>query len=523
VHAAKPAAPAQPLRGVSDVARIAHGGFMHETNSFVLPLTDYATFCTHGSRPPVSRGQEVSDRLRNTSFATAGFLDVMEGQHELVPLVWAAALAGGTVTGEAYERIAAELIAALSRAMPVDALYLDLHGAMVSEPFADGEGELIRRARAVVGERVPIAISLDYHANVTPQMAGLCDALFGYLTYPHVDQTETGQRAARAIATLLERGRATARAYRQVPFLIPLTSQCTTLEPSRSIVERAERLVGGSLLNVSYLAGFPPSDLADCGPTVSVHGYVQADVDAAADALTSEIIRREAEFAVDLLDPDEGVRRAMRIVAAGGGRVILADTQDNPGCGGTSDTTGLLAALVRNRAEAVVLGNLYDADAARKAHAAGVGGEIEIALGGRSGPAGVEPLQGRFRVEQLGDGRMRTTGPHVGGRNIDLGPMARLRIAGVDVVVTSRRMQAHDQAPFRHVGADPDRYRILALKSTVHFRADFGPLADQILIVIAPGAHLSDTTRYPYTRMRAGVRLYPLGPAFAGPGAHARS
>jgi microcystin degradation protein MlrC len=498
--------------GAETLARIAFGGFMHETNSFVLPVTDYAVFCTHGSRPPLSRGREVTDRLRNTSFATAGFLDAMQSGHELVPLVWAAALAGGTVTSEAYERIVAELMAELSRAMPVDALYLDLHGAMVSVAFEDGEGELLRRARAVVGDRIPIVISLDYHANVTPRMVECSDALFGYLTYPHVDQADTGRRAAAAVAVLLERGRPTARAYRQIPFLIPLTSQCTTLEPSQSIVARAESLVGGDLINVSYLAGFPPSDLRDCGATVSVHGYCTRKVEAAADTLTGEITRREAEFAVELLDPDEGVRQAMRIAGNGRGPVILADTQDNPGCGGTSDTTGVLAALIRNDAQGAVVGNLCDPAAALAAHAVGEGAEIEIALGGQSGPEGVEPVRGRFRVMQLGDGVMRTTGPHVGGRNINLGPMVRLRIGGVDIVVTSKRMQAHDQAPFRHVGVDPAAQQILALKSTVHFRADFGPFAQAILIVIAPGGHLSDTTRYPYARLRDGVRLYPLGP-----------
>jgi len=144
------------------VARIAIGGFMHETNSFVAAATDYATFCLHGSRPPLSRGSEIFERLRNTSFATSGFLEEMESRHELVPLVWAAALAAGTVTREAFERIAAELIAALSRALPVDAVYLDLHGAMVTEDFEDGEGELLRRVRAAVGERVAVVISLDW-------------------------------------------------------------------------------------------------------------------------------------------------------------------------------------------------------------------------------------------------------------------------------------------------------------------------------------------------------------------------
>lgn len=499
------------------MARVAFGGFMHETNSFVSPVTGYTAFCTHGTRPPLSRGGEILERLRNTSFATSGFLESMEGRHELVPLVWAAALAGGTVTREAYERIAAELVAALSRALPVDMLYLDLHGAMVSEDFEDGEGELLRRVRAVVGEGVPVVISLDYHANVTPQMARWSDGLLGYLTYPHVDQAETGRRAAKVLSTLLERGRPQGRAFRKMPFLISLNAQCTMMDPSKAIIEKAVSLEGGDVLNVSYLAGFPPSDLFDCGPSITVHAYSQEQADAAADALARDIARREPEFAVQFFDPDEAVRRAMRIAGGASRPVILADTQDNPGCGGTADTTGVLEALVRNGAQQAVVGIFCDAGAAAAAHEAGEGAEIAIKLGGKSGPEGVKPYAGRFRVVRLGDGRIRTTGPHVGGRNIDLGPMALLRIDGVSVVVSSKRMQAHDQAPFRHLGVEPKEQKILALKSTVHFRADFQPFAEEVLIVLAPGGHLVDTTKYPYTKLRSGVRLSPLGPEFIGP------
>jgi len=351
-------------------------------------------------------------------------------------------------------------------------------------------------------------------ANVTPQMVTHTDGLVGYLTYPHVDQAQTGRRAAKVLATLLERGRPQGRAFRQTPFLIPLMAQCTDIDPSKAVVEKASSLEGGDVLNVSYLSGFPPSDLYHCGPTVTVHAYSQQQADAAADALAAEVGRREAEFAIPVFEPDEAVRRAIAIAAKAGRPVILADTQDNPGAGGTADTTGVLAALIRNGAQGAVVGVFCDPEAAAAAHAAGENANITISLGGKSGPAGVEPYAGTFRVVKLGNGLIRTTGPHVGGRNINLGPMALLRIGGVGIVVSSKRMQAHDQAPFRHVGVEPKDQKILALKSTVHFRADFGPLAKDILVVLAPGGHLSDPTRYPYRKLRPGVRLYPLGPEF---------
>ena len=498
------------------MARIAIGGFMHETNSFVSTPTDFKTYNTHGSRPPLSRGNEILERLRNTSFATSGFLKEMDGRHELVPTVWGAALASGTVTREAYERIAAELIGRLSEALPVDALYLDLHGAMVSDDFEDGEGELLRRVRAAVGENTIVVISLDWHANVTAAMVKYSDGLVGYLTYPHIDQEETGQRAARVMSELLKRGRPGGRAHRSVPFLIPLTSQCTDINPSKAVVEKALSLEGGDVFNCSYLSGFPPSDLAECGASISVHAHSQALADKTADELYNEVLRREPEFAVKMYEPDEGVRRAVELAAKANRPIILADTQDNPGAGGTADTTGLLAALVKNNAQGACLGVFYDPEAADAAHKAGEGAEIDIALGGKFGPPGVVPFRGRFTVARLGSGILRTTGPHVGGRNLNLGKMAQLRIGGVSIVLSSVRMQAHDQAPFRHVGIEPAEQKILALKSTVHFRADFGPLASDILVVLAPGGHWSDPTMYPYRKLRKGVRLYPLGPAYPG-------
>ncbi|MBO0764486.1 MAG: M81 family metallopeptidase [Hyphomicrobiaceae bacterium] len=497
------------------MARIAVGGFHHETNCFVNGRTDFAYFASHRDRPPLVRGYEVIDWLGNTSFALSGFLGQMQA-HDIVPLLWTSGGAGGVVTADAFERIAGELVGRLSSASPVDAVYLDLHGAMVSEPFEDGEGELLRRVRAAVGPDVPIAISLDYHANVTPEMVACTDALVGYRTYPHIDRVETGRYAAQALGVLLQRGRPRGRALRKLPFLIPLNDQCTLVEPSKGVVARSA-VAEGDLVNLSYLAGFPPSDLCWCGPAVIAHAWTQEAADAAADALAREIEGREPEFAVPMLSPEAGVREAIAIASTTSRPVVLCDTQDNPGCGATADTTGVLATLVRLGAEGAVVGYLCDGEAAAAAHAAGVGATIDIALGGRSGPEGVEPFHAPFRVDALAEGRMRTTGTVSGGRDIDLGPMTLLTVGGVSVAVTTKRMQALDQAPFRHLGVEPKNQKILALKSTCHFRAEFEPMAEKVIVVIAPGGYLADPAQYPFKRLRPGVRLRPLGPAFEGP------
>lgn len=496
------------------MARIAVGGFHHETNCFLPSRTDFAYFQSHRDRPPLVRGQDVLKWLTNTSFALSGFMEVMSSQHEMVPLLWTSGGAGGLVTRDAFERISAELVGALSVSMPVDAIYLDLHGAMVTEDFEDGEGELLRRIRAAVGPDLPLVISLDYHANVTPQMVELTDGMAAYYTYPHVDRAQTGRRAARILSTILVSGRPHGRALRKIPFLLPLNFQSTLIEPSKGIVDASASAEQGEILSAAYLAGFPPSDLHDCGPSVIVHAATQKAADAAADALAQKIVAAEADFLQPLFETDEGILKAIEVAKTASRPVVVADTQDNPGCGGTADTTGVLEALVRLKVENAVLGIFWDPEAAAAAHRAGEGKTIRIALGGKHGPAGVKPYEADFLVTRVAPGQMRTSGRAIGGRNIDLGPMATLKIDGVTVVVSSKRMQAHDRELFRHVGIEPEAQKILALKSAVHFRAEFEPMSETVIVVVAPGGHVVDPGAYDYRRLRAGVRLGPLGPQF---------
>ena len=497
------------------MARIAIGGFMHETNCFVPGVTDYDYFAEHRDRPPLCRGQEIFDWLPGAGMGLSGFLDAIGKEHELLPLVWTSGGAGALVSRDAFERCCGEIVGALSRAMPVDAIYLDLHGACTTEEFEDGESELLRRIRSSVGPNIPVVVSHDYHANVTPETAELCVARCGYYTYPHIDRPETGARAAVALETILERGLPSAKVIRKIPFLIPLTFQCTMIEPSRGIVEASkigEGGPGGNIITLAYLAGFPPSDQFWCGPSVVCHGYDQDAVDAAADTLAAKIESLESAFAAPELEPDKAVKEAMKIAKTASRPVVIADTQDNPGAGGTCDTAGMLKALVENDAGGAVVGILSDAAAAEAAHAAGENAEIEIDLGGKGGIDGDTPFRGKFTVAKLGNGKFHCTGPYQGGRDMDLGKMALLRIGGVSIVTASKRCQAGDKEQFRHLGIEPEQQKILVLKSTVHFRADFQPIAEEVLVSLAPGGHISDPRRYPYKKLRPGIRLTPLGP-----------
>src|ERR1700674_3158177 len=215
------------------MARIAIGGFQHETNTFAPSKADYAAFEHGGGWPPLVCGADIAPRLSGSNIPAAGAIDALHSLgHRTIGLVWGAASPSAHVTRDAYERIAGDMLARLQAAGPVDGIYLDLHGAMVTEHLDDGEGELLSRVRRLVGDRVPIVASLDLHANVTQAMIKHCDGLVSYRTYPHVDMATSGERAGRLLQRILTEGVAPAKSFRTLDFLTGLSSQCTLIEPA---------------------------------------------------------------------------------------------------------------------------------------------------------------------------------------------------------------------------------------------------------------------------------------------------
>jgi microcystin degradation protein MlrC len=496
------------------MSRIAIAGFQHETNTFAPLKAAFANFVQGEGWPGLTRGDAMLATFPPMNLPVGGFIKRAGGLgHVLRPIVWAAAVPSAHVTEDAYERIVAMIVDGVAAlAGEIDAVYLDLHGAMVSEHLEDGEGELLRRLRGIIGRKMPLVASLDLHANVTEAMVEHASALIAYRTYPHVDMAETGGRAAQHLDDLLSGCRPVqAKALRRLPFLLPLTTQCTMAEPSKGIYEAASAAEGGAVASVSYTPGFHPADIRECGPAVFAYGDTQAAADAAADRIERLLLDREMDFAQGMSAPAEAVAYAMRLANYASKPIALADVQDNPGAGGTSDTTGLLRALCEADARDAVIGVLTDAAAALAAHEAGEGAEIEFSLGGKLFQGGDPPFRARFTVEKISDGRFLCTGPFYGGTRADLGPTALLRRGGVRVVVASRRMQAADQAMFRHLGVEPGKQKILGLKSSVHFRADFAPIAQEIVVVEAPGAFIDRPDKVTYRNLRKGVRLVPGG------------
>jgi microcystin degradation protein MlrC len=498
------------------MTRIAVGGFLHETNTFAPTKATYDDFVHGGGWPAMAEGTDVLKVMRHINVGLAGFVEAAEANGwEMLPTISCAASPSAHVTRDAFERIVKVMVDGIKAAGPLDAVYLDLHGAMVTEHLDDGEGEILARVRKVIGKDLPLVVSLDLHANVTPQMVEHADALIAYRTYPHVDMADTGRATAKHLALLLHGQRKFAKAFRQLPFLIPISWQCTNDQPTKGIYQRLAALQSEAVPTLSFAPGFPAADFPDCGPSVFAYGRTQADADAAADAMTGLIIGHENDFDGRIYTPDEGVRYAMELAKTASRPIVIADTQDNPGAGGDSDTTGMLRALVRNDARRAAIGVIYDPASAKAAHAAGVGATVTLALGGKSGIPGDAPYQETFVVEQLSDGKFIAPGPYYGGRDMDMGPSACLRIGDVKVVVSSHKAQLADQSMYRYVGIEPTEQSILINKSSVHFRADFEPIAEKLLICAAPGAMPADTAALPWTRLRPGIRLRPNGPAFA--------
>jgi microcystin degradation protein MlrC len=505
------------------MTRIAVGAFLHETNTFAPTKATYVDFVHGGGWPAMAQGPDVLKVMRNINCGLAGFVEQAEADGwELVPTISCGAIPSAHVTEDAFERIVKVMIEGIKAAGQLDAVYLDLHGAMVTEHLDDGEGEILQRVRGVIGGDLPLVVSLDLHANVTPQMVEHADALIAYRTYPHIDMADTGRAAAKNLALLLNSKQKFAKAFRQLPFLIPISWQCTSDQPTKGIYQKLAALESGAVPTLSFAPGFPAADFPHCGPSVFAYGKTQADADAAADTIMAIVAGHEDDFDGRIYTPDEGVRHAMELALRAKKPIVIADTQDNPGAGGDSDTTGMLRALVRNHATRAAIGAIYDPQSAKAAHTAGVGATVTLALGGKSGISGDAPYHETFIVEQLSDGQFVAPGPYYGGRNMDMGPSACLRIGGIRVVVSSHKAQLADQSMYRYVGIEPTEQAILVNKSSVHFRADFEPIAETLLICAAPGAMPADTAALPWTRLRPGIRIKPNGSAFT-PAAKTRS
>ena len=497
--------------------RILIAGYQHETNTFAPSLADWAAFTRGDSFPAFVRGQAMQEALTGINIPVAGFIDAAKRHGwTLLPSCWAGAIPSSYVTRDAFERIAGAICddVRAARAGGLDAIYLDLHGAAVAEAADDSEGELLARLRAIVGPALPIVASLDLHANVTQRMLREADALVSYRTYPHVDMADTGALAAELLARRFKAGQREVMHSRRLPFLIPLNAQSTWLEPAKSLYDQLIALDREHGAVLSFCMGFPASDFEECAPMVWGHG-------ALAERAVERLYARVSEpgpWQLGILSAREAVTQALRLADVHAKPVVIADTQDNPGAGGDSNTTGLLHALLAQGAGQrfpgqVALGLMFDAAAGRAALEAGVGTELDLTLGTSvptfTGQPSDAPLRGRFKVRAVSDGVCTLKGPMMTGLTVRLGPSACLEIDGIRIAVVSGKKQLLDRELLRMVGIHAEQMRIIVVKSSNHFRADFQPIASQVLVAKAAGPMAADPADLPWKKLPASIRRRP--------------
>jgi microcystin degradation protein MlrC len=482
------------------------GEISHETNTFSPIRTELAHFGRRG----LTEGQRLLDEHKGTRTGIGGYMDfAREAGAELVPTVAASATPSGYVAREAYATLLGKLLDGISGAMPgVDGVLLCLHGAMVVEGIPDAEGDILTRVRELVGPRVPVVATLDYHATVTDRMVQKADGLFGYNTYPHVDGYERALEAGRFVEALLD-GKIRPVSHVVRPPLAPgVVPARTGWGPIKQLMEQAfeyERQPG--VINVSVYGGFVYSDIHDAGLAfLATTDGDEALARRIAEDLAARAWEMRREFVRPMKTPAEAVAYAMATgCARGQGPVVLADVADNTGGGASGDGTELLRELLRQGAEGAVVITIPDPEAVAAAFAAGVGGEFDALVGGKIDDLHGAPVRVQGKVRLLSDGRFVLYGPMGTGMTVNAGRTAVVVSGGVEIILNEHRYQPVDPEAARSVGIDPAKRKIVVIKSAVHYRASYEPIAAEIVEVDGPGLASPNLGRFRFKHIRRPV------------------
>lgn len=477
----------------------------HETNTFSPIVTDWARFEAWG----MYTGQAAIDAYAKTNMPLGVYLKLAReyGAEVVLPMA-AEAMPGGLVTADAYKRLCDPILEAVKAGC--DGCLLDLHGAMVAEGTEDGEGTLLERIRQIAPD-LPIAVTLDLHCNLTAKMVQNCTGLIGYKTYPHVDMDVVAEQVGRAVMEFIAGKRPKpAMALRQLPLLSQTLCQGTDDEPMKSAIQACRDEEAKGLPAASVFGGFAMADIRDAGTTVITIGNDQTQADAAADAIAAKVWDKRDLHIYQHRDLAETVAKAKKIA---NGPVILLDHADNCGSGGTQDVMMVIEEVLKQGLEDVAVGAVWDPEAVQIMQAAGVGATVTLELGGKSDMPSLKlkgkPLKLTGRVRTITDGEWIVRGPMYNGYKVMMGPTAVLEVEGrMQIVVVSRHHEPWDTGVFRSVGIEPEHKRYLLLKSRIHYRAGFAPLAKATFTLDGEGVTTSDNRIIPYKNVRRPI--YPL-------------
>jgi microcystin degradation protein MlrC/pimeloyl-ACP methyl ester carboxylesterase len=466
--------------------------FATETNTYAPAPTGWGNFREH----VIYRGDASKRASKGFGIYMAELERLLAAEgHELVESVTAFAQPLGRTVREVYESLRDDILEDLVAAGPVGAVILVLHGAMVAEGYDDCEGDLLERVRAIVGPDVPIGVELDLHCHFTERMRLNADTIICFKEYPHVDAVP---RMKELIRIVLDTAAAKVRPTTAVFDCKMVGLWFTTREPMIGFVKRmqeAEQRPG--VLSVSLGHGFPWADVPESGCKL----WVVTDNDPALAATVASELGREFWDLRDLtsmptLSADEALTAAM---AVHGGPVVMADIADNPGGGAMSDSTFLLRAVLDRGIADTAFGFFWDLGAVRICSDAGVGAHVSLRLGGKCGPASGDPVDLPVVVKAIIDDHVQI-GMGGGEERTPLGQSVWVQAAnGMDIVLVSIRGQVFSPKAFTDLGIALAAKKLIVLKSTQHFHAQFAPIAKEVLYVTTPGAKDMNFGRLPYT------------------------
>jgi microcystin degradation protein MlrC len=488
----------------------------HETNTF-SPVPTLLERFGNGSAP--AEGDQALRELQGRALAMGGMIAVAQavGADVVTPIA-AGAPPSGPVDDAAYHYIADTICAA---AADCDGILLELHGAMVTMSLEDGEGELLARLRHLY-PHMPIGVALDMHANLYPAMVENATVITGFQTYPHVDMFQTGERAARALLAAMRGEIKPIMRWGNCPMLPHVMRQGTDDQPNKALQQRVAEMEADDAVAVCLFTGFPHADILNAGLSV----VVTTDND----PIRAEFLRDEllelawAQRAAFVYQPTPLADSVAEAVAAADdqsliqgsdtktGPVILLDHYDNTASGGSMDTTEVLREILRQGLEDVAVFAIHDPAAVQELIAVGVGESATVTIGARFHLDALaqqsQPLTVSGRVQLISDGHYTVTGPMSTGSLINMGTTVVLDTGKVQIIIISRHVEPFDLGCFTSLGIDPLRKRYLMLKSRIHYRATFKPIAKKIIECAGIGVCTSDYNQLQFRHVRRPI--YPL-------------
>ena len=492
---------------------IAVGIFAHEANTFSPHPTGWDDF---GGRQ-LERGDEMLADLSVAKNELSGGLRVLTAEKEclVTPLLAARAMSGGPVLQPVFEEILEELVSRLKEATPVDGVLMVLHGAMMAEETPDATGEILARVREAVGPDVVVAGTLDLHANVTARMVDNADVLVGYQTAPHIDMYQAGRRAAELLLGTVRGEISPYMELVRLPMILPPENSTHNWGPLAEVINQAKSLESdGAILHGSIYPVQPWMDTDEFAASVLV---VTDDNPAAAreeaQKLAGEFWERRHQFTAETVDPDAAVARALE---DGESTFVFCDSADSTTSGSTGDSTAILQALLRVEPfEPTALLNIVDPEVVEQAIKAGVGSTIGTRVGAKFAPEYFQPVNFSGRVKCISDGTFTHKGPGMHGVAQHMGRAVVLVSGGIHLVVMERTVSQWDPELYRSLGEEPRDACIVQVKSPMAFRAAYDDLAEEIVIISAPGAASPDLVDLPWEKVPRPI--FPLDPETVWP------